>query len=175
MTQEITADMMDPTNDSRPIVPAAAARDVKIDEKIRKTLVALSNLCKNSIEFSTICDPKDTPSKLTTLIAECLGVSPASFNTEVKGIKAFFKVSPDSNYLVIARFFSKANVVEDKNFGECLEARIDTPEGQYYKFRISHNQGGVRNFNNRNSVNRGRGGGRGYGGRGGGRGRGNQN
>ena len=175
MTQEVTADMMDPTNDSGPIIPAAAAAapQVEIDEKTRKTLVALSNLCKNSIEFSTICDPKDTPGKLTTLIAECLGVSPASFNTEVKGIKAFFKVSPDLNYLVIARFFSKANVVEDKNVGECLEARIDTPGGQYYKFRISHNQGGVRNFNR--GHNEGRGGGRGRGGGGRGRGRGNQN
>jgi hypothetical protein len=164
----ITADIMDPTNDSElgGAEAAATAPEVEFDEATRKTLVILYNLCKDSIEFSTICDPKDTTSKLATLIANCLGVSPASFNTEIKGNKAFFKVSPDRIFLVIARFFSKANVVEDDNFGEFLEARIDTDEGQYYKFRISHSQGGVRNTFK--PANRGRGrGGRGDRGRGG--------
>lgn len=188
-TEPILADLMDPTIDTdivgqvieagspKSAIPGQASDTPVMDETTRKIIVGMSNFCKDSLEFSTICDPSDSPSKLATLIANCLDFSPAAFNPEIKGRTAVFKVSTDCIPLVVSKFFFKASVISDDHLGEYLEARIDTPEGKYYKFRISDNHGGIKNihkFDNKNTgyrKPRGGGGGRGRG-RAGGRGRG---
>lgn len=169
---EIPANSMDPTHDA-----AAAAAPVSpespwvaLDADTQKLFAALADLTRQRIEFSTRCNPTDSQSKLTELIARCLDVNPAAFNTDVKGRIAFFKVSPESNAFVISRFVNKAKIVNDEKFGQYLEARIDVDDGHYYKFRISNSVGGIGQVFN---AGRGRAdGGRGRGGRGGGRGRG---
>ena len=145
---------------------SAVVDDFEMDELTRKIIVGFSNACKRFVVFSTIRGPEDTPKKITDLFSTCLDIEPSAFSVEVKGNKAFINVSQECIPFVIANFFGKATVFEDKSLGEFLEVRIDSDEGKFYRFRISSNQGGVRSFEggqNRDGEGRGRGRGRGRG------------